>query len=116
MKAIYAPVKGKKQIIEFPEQHDWKWFADTIHCDWIEVVHPEKLPEGYAMIVDEEGLLTEKPLNRFGSWLYGIEKHGQPIVGDVLIVKESYTPEGLDHVGMMDGEAEELIKRLICPF
>ena len=41
------------------------------------------------MVVDEEGLLTERPtLNYIGSYLYGTQVHEQPIVGNVLILPE----------------------------
>lgn len=112
MKAILSLTSGGNFLVDVPEDRDWKWYANTIGSDYIEIVHPEKLPRGYAMIVDEEGLLNEKPVNIFGSWLYGTAKHGQPIVGDLLIMKESYGADGIDHVGMTDDDIMSLIDRL----
>ena len=47
---------------------------------WYERVHPMGLNRPYSMMVNEEGLLLGLPLNLLGSWLYGMDQHGQPIV------------------------------------
>lgn len=39
---------------------------------------------GIVMLVDEEGLIKQLPLNAVGSALYGTVKHGKPIVGDLI--------------------------------
>ena len=65
-----------------------------IGCEWVEVVHPRRLSEQYAVLVDEEGLLKASPVfNEIASYLYEIEQHGQPIVGDAVIVRVVYDPE-----------------------
>ena len=45
---------------------------------YIELVHPQGLQPPYCMIVNEEGLLKDLPLNRAGSLLYGTQFHGSP--------------------------------------
>ena len=55
-----------------------------------ERVHPMGLDRPYSMMVNEEGLLLGLPMNRLGSELYGTPKHGQPIVGDVVFLKDGY--------------------------
>ena len=46
-----------------------------IGCDMIEIVRPHGLPDGYVMVVDEEGLLKENPsLNVLASYLYGMHE------------------------------------------
>ena len=45
-----------------------------------EHVRPAGLERPYCMMVNEEGLLLGLPLNLLGSWLYGMDQHGQPIV------------------------------------
>ena len=52
---------------------------------WIEVVHPKLLPAPYCMIVNEEGLLLGLPLNLLGSILYESFRHGNPIVGNLVL-------------------------------
>ena len=67
---------------------------------YIELVHPQGLQPPYCMIVNEEGLLKDLPLNRAGSLLYGTQFHGSPIVGDIVIMAEKWVPEGRDIVGI----------------
>lgn len=62
----------------------------------IEIVHPQGLKSPYCMIVNDEGLLKKLPLNRAGSLLYGTQFHGSPIVGDIVIMADGWTPEGRD--------------------
>lgn len=70
---------------------------------WIEVVHPKLLPAPYCMIVNEEGLLLGLPLNLLGSILYERFRHGSPIVGDIVILKEGFTTPGeRDFIGLDD--------------
>ena len=62
------------------------------------------------MAVDEEGLFKETPfINPFASWLYGYQKHGNPIVGKALILKEVMTDDGMDSELLDDDEADLLI-------
>lgn len=105
--AVKLNVTGTVDIIEVPDQRDWRWYARQIGCEYIENVYPRGLKEPYAMIVDEEGLLKDKPVvNFFASWLYETHKHRHPIVGDALVVKTIETDEGLDFGGMEMDEAE----------
>lgn len=60
------------------------------------------------MVVNEEGLLRNLPLNVFGSILYGFHIHGNPIVGDIVFMKEDYTIDGLDFVELTDSDIQEI--------
>ena len=83
----------------------WKWCVGEIGCDYMEIVHPVYLPEGYVMVVDEEGLLKENPIvNPVASMAYGTLEHGEPIVGDVLVMKEVEGPDGGELVGLDEEE------------
>ena len=73
-----------------------------------ELVHPRNLLEPYRMMVNEEGLLLGLPLDLLGSYLYGTQTHGQPIVGDIVILKLGYHAGEPDVVGMTDEEALQL--------
>lgn len=62
---------------------------EAIGCDWIELVEAEPLAkDGLLMMIDEEGKL--KPggalINATASALYGTEQHGDPIMGNAVIV------------------------------
>ena len=39
------------------------------------------------MLVDEDGYFKNLPLNRFGSWMYDTQRHGYPILGDVILAE-----------------------------
>ena len=66
----------------------------------IEIVRPRGLARPYVMIVNDEGLLLDLPLNRLGSLLYRTFEHGSPIVGNVVIMKEGMTSNGPDILGL----------------
>lgn len=70
----------------------------------IEVVHPKYLPQGFCMVVNDEGLLMGLPLNRFCSVLYGTPEHGQPIVGNGVILKEGFVDGERDFVEMTEDD------------
>ena len=75
---------------------------------WYEHVHPMGLKRPYSMMVNEEGLLLGLPLNPLGSLLYGTQAHGQPIVGDIVFVKDGYHDGEPDVVGLDDAEAQRI--------
>lgn len=86
-------------------------------CEMIESVKPKRLyeklkfqyrpteneGESVAMIVDEEGLLKDEiVVNPIGSYLYEIDKHGCPIVGNILFVGEQISSDGILLCGLSD--------------
>lgn len=84
---------------------------EAIGCDWIELVEAEPLAkDGLLMMIDEEGKL--KPggalINATASALYGTEQHGDPIMGNAVIVRT--TGENLELLTF--GEAEQLAVRM----
>lgn len=77
-----------------------------IECDLIDIPPSELLKAPYILIADDEGLLKDKPyLNLVGSYYYGAHKHGQPLVGHVLIMKEA----GADIRWLTEEEAKEVL-------
>ena len=74
---------------------------------YIEHVKPARLRHPYCMIVNEEGRLLDLPLNYVGSYFYGTDQHGEPIVGNIVIMKDGYRGEP-DIVGLNDVEAEQI--------
>ena len=92
-------------------------------CDLYELVRPKRLyskvkvskemeKEGHLMVmlVDEEGLLKSLESNILGSWLYETDKHGYPIVGNVLFVGTEYMGMEIDFCGISEDAAESLKK------
>ena len=84
---------------------------EAIGCDWIELVEAGPLAkDGLLMMIDEEGKL--KPggelINATASVLYETERHGDPIMGNAVIVRT--TGENLEL--LTAGEAEQLAIRM----
>ena len=75
----------------------------------VEHVRPRYLQKPYCMLCNESGLIDQLPLNPIASLLYGFQDHGQPIAGNVLIIKE----EGCEWCGMDDPELIKVIITMI---
>ena len=75
---------------------------------YIEHVKAARLRQPYCMIVNEEGRLLDLPLNYVGSYFYGTDQHGEPIVGNIVIMKDGYRGGEPDIVGLNDVEAEQI--------
>lgn len=86
-------------------------------CELVEGVRPTRLysklkfscqptmneGESVSMLVDEDGLLKDDVIiNPIGSYLYGTDKHGQIIAGDVLFVGEQIAGDGISYCGLSD--------------
>lgn len=80
----------------------------AIGCSCIEIVHPRRLPDPYVMIVDESGMLKGLPVNALGSVLYETDRHGWPILGTALLMKQAMTMEGPDIVSLDEDDVEAL--------
>lgn len=76
---------------------------------YIEIVHPRGLPAPLTMIVNEEGLLKGLPMNMVGSILYGYLTHGQPIVGNIVFMKQGFVDGEPDIVGLDDEDIAGLV-------
>lgn len=78
----------------------------------IEVVHPRRLEAPFIMIVNEEGRLEGLPLNTLGSFLYGAPIHGEPIVGNIIILQEGFVNGEWDIIGLDDDLARNMIDQI----
>lgn len=65
-----------------------------------------------SMLIDEDGLHHDLDVNYVGSFLYETDKHGNPIVGDILIVGEVWTGDGIDFCGMSEQQFNLLYPKL----
>lgn len=98
------------QIVPVQGEDIMDTVCKMIGCEWVEVVHPRRLSEQYAVLVDEEGLLKASPVfNEIASYLYEIEQHGQPIVGDAVIVRVVYDPEAGAGLEWLSPEEAEIL-------
>ena len=106
MKAIRVTTDNLLQLIEVgPPLHE---SIKKVLGGYLEIVHPRGLKGPYAMIVDEEGLCKELPINLVGSALYGTPAHGSPIAGDIINMREEDGYEGRDLVSLNERDIYEL--------
>lgn len=99
MKGLVINTENKMKVVDFDEPV-YKTIGKAVG-GWIEVVHSKGLPAPLCMVVNEEGLLRGLPLNLFGCILYGTAQHGNPIVGDIVLLKEGFTTPGeRDFIGL----------------
>lgn len=106
MRGVVVTTQNEMYVKEFAQP-----LYETIGKEvggWIEIVRPRGLKHRLVMVVNEEGLLRNLPLNVFGSILYGFRIHGNPIVGDIVFMKEDYTIDGLDFVELTDSDILEI--------
>lgn len=92
MKGIVITTKNEMRVQEFSEPAH-KSIGDAVG-GWIEIVCPVRLKRPYCMIVNEEGVLLNLPINSFGSFLYGTDYHGDPMLGDIVLLKEGINSDG----------------------
>ena len=95
-------------------------------CDMVENVMPKRLynelghsnhvkrsnSKCVSMLIDEEGLLKDNEANLIGSYLYGVDQHGQWIVGNVLFVTDVYEGDGISFTGIEPETFEKLHEQL----
>ena len=86
--------------------------AGEVVGGYIEHVNPKLLRRPYCLLVNEDGLLLGLPVNYMASYMYCTHMHGQPIVGDVVLLKNACVHGERDIVGLTDGEAEGIIREL----
>ena len=107
MKGLVITTKFEMRVQEFSESA-YKSIGEAVD-GWIEIVHPVRLGRPYCMVVNEEGLLRNLPMNIFGSYLYGTDNHGSPIAGDIVLLREGINSDGeYDLLGLTEQDIEYL--------
>ena len=82
-----------------------------LYTDWggvIKAVDPYETEGMVSMLIDEEGMYHDLPVNNVASLLYGFFDHGHPIVGNVLFVGEVLVGGDLNFCGIDDEQVEVL--------
>lgn len=84
-----------------------------LYTDLCIVDHVTRIPgQCVSMLVDEEGRLKENMPNQIGSYLYETDKHGDPIMGNILFVGEKWSDDGIDFCGIEDSVFKSLEQQL----
>lgn len=108
MKVIYCAPDQKPELKEIASTDEIR----SMIGGWLELVRPRFLPSPFLMLVDEEGLIKELPVNLIGSILYGIGSPS-PIVGPLVIAAEGMVNGEPDVVGLSDQDAADLLDRYL---
>lgn len=107
MKGIVITTKNEMRVQEF-SMPAHKSIGEAVG-GWIEIVRPVRLKRPYCMIVNDEGALLNLQMNSFGSFLYGTDYHGNPILGDIVLLKEGINSDGeLDILGLDEQDIKHL--------
>lgn len=70
----------------------------------MEHIVARRLERPYCMIVNGESSMLGLPENKVGCYLYETDEHGYPILGDIIIMKDVWTSEGVDIAGLEDDD------------
>ena len=107
MKAILVTPDNAVNLIEL-EEPTYKALQKAVG-GYFEIVRPISLPNTYRMVINEEGKLNGLPFNMIASYLYGSHIYGDPIVGNLLMLKEDFVDGEPDLVGLDDEDISYLI-------
>lgn len=117
MEGIKITTDNTIEKIELPFRNVLPELQKHVGGGFVERVKPAGLrATDYVMLVNDNGISMGLPDNATGSGLY---RHR--IVGDIVIMKEGWTREGVDFVDFKPGEADRLIEEfrkqmpLLCP-
>lgn len=121
MKIIKVSTELEMSVHEFPEgtmreQNKVLYGLIGNGCDLVEHVMPKrlytelKIPSSpvkepgkcVSMLIDEEGRLKPNKANLIGSYLYEFDKHGCPIVGNILFIGEKMGDDGVEFCGISE--------------
>lgn len=130
-KIIRITTDNQISVHEFPEgthREQNKKLKELIgpECELLEHVMPKRLynalgasnrvtkePGSCAnILVDEEGYYHNLSPNLVGCWLYETDKHGYPILGNLLVTGESWGADGIDFCGLSEEQFELLNPKL----
>ena len=127
-KLIRITADGGITLEDFPCGSRWREELNRMvgpdcrlaECVWprrlyreLHVPHVQTAKTGLCMIVDEDGIRKNLPLNVAGSWLYETDKHHAPILGNILIVGECRQQDGCtDLCGIPDNLLREVYPAL----
>ena len=131
MKIIRISTDNEISVHEFPEgtyREQNKALRELIGpmCETYEHVMPKRLYTEFmvpgrllkevggfvSMLVDEDGICHKLERNAAGSYLYETDKHGWPILGNILLVGERMADGGIDFCGISDKRFKLLYPKL----
>ena len=131
MKIIRISTDNEISVHDFPKgtlqvQNEWLRGLIGPRCELYEHVLPKRLytefgvPNGImrekggfvGMLVDGDGIIHGLEPNLVGSYLYGTDEHGHPIVGNILLIGERLAGGGVEFCGISDSRFGLLYPRI----
>lgn len=131
MKIIRITADSEISVHEFPEgtfeeQNEVLRSLIGPKCELIEHVMPKRLYNVIGasntvgiergscanILIDEDGHCHKLPLNVVGSWMYETDKHGYPILGNILVAGETWAGTGIDFCGLSEEQFNLIYPRL----
>lgn len=104
---IFIPEKGPAEHYLLDQTDIVQSILTALSCTYFDVVRVQSFGIDLELIVDDCGLLTERPRNMLASWIYG-----HTIVGPALLCADCDTDDGRDICDMPLGYLET-VKRMI---
>lgn len=104
---IFIPERGPVQHYQLDQTQVVQSILEALKCTYFDVVRVQSFGIDLELIVDDCGLLTERPRNMLASWIYG-----HTIVGPALLCADCDTGDGRDICDMPLGYLET-IKKMI---
>ena len=115
MKTLKITTDNKISIIDLDFDHES--LREEVG-GYVELVRTQKLLDYFktkvVMIVDEEGLVKNLPVNPMGCYFYDTKKHGNPIVLDVIL--GLLVGFEMDVTGLGDRDAEQWMEKILKDF
>ena len=106
MKTIKISTNNEVSVIDV-DFNDFRSIKNAIG-GYFETVKTQKMWDYFKrpmmFLADEERHLKKLPLNQLGSYFYDTERHGWPIVGDIILA----VPDGEYILGLEDAEAMKI--------
>ncbi len=108
MRGLVITTRNEAYVAEF---RDFFGISDAMGWRMTEHVNAWGLAAPYCILIDEEGRIKEEApkINWIASFWYGANVHGQPICGDIVIMKDIMTNDGPDIGGLTEDEARNLV-------
>lgn len=111
MRGVVITTENKVYPAEFK---GFMGVAEAMGWSLSEHVLPWGLRQPFCLLIDEEGRVREDTpeINWIASFWYGANVHGEPILGDVVIMKDAITSQGPDIVGLTEEETKDVIEHI----
>jgi len=110
MLGLVVTISGTMYKKDFSEPL-FRSVGEVLHGN-VEIVRPMGLPNPYVMLVNEEGKLRRLSMNPVGTLWYGYPQVRDIIVGNLVVMKEAFTDDGPDIVGLTNRECLNIIGRV----